>query len=77
MLAYVLDDYGTKVYEALLKASGCDISVSAHAGSGDSAKALPDTKELPDKPERPLSALSTLSDMTWNDDAGQEVTYLQ
>jgi len=88
MLAYVLDDYGTKVYEALLtatkrslltlaEASGCDISVSAHAGSGDSAKALPDTKELPDKPERPLSALSTLSDMTWNDDAGQEVTYLQ
>lgn len=58
----------------LAEASGCEIST--HTGSGDAANDI-ERIDLLDKPGRPLSALSTLSDMTWNTDLEKEITYLQ
>lgn len=54
----------------LAEASGCDLdSIDREYAASK--------ERLPDGPERPLSALSTLSDMSWKSDLESTTTYLQ
>ena len=60
----------------LAEASGCELSTNM-GPDGDYAHDIERIDLLADKPARPLSALSTLSDMTWKSDMEKEITYLQ
>lgn len=58
----------------LAEASGCELV--SDIGDGDTTLDV-ERIDLLDKPVRPLSALSTLSEMTWKSDMEKEITYLQ
>ena len=84
---FVADNFGTQVYEAVLtatkrslltlaEASGCEIHSDSHKGEGDGLGSV-HSLDLAEKPERPLSSLSVLSDMPWTSAMDEEITFLQ